>query len=74
MAKINLNEPVHVSITVEGEAIELDLITGDNDVEQVVADLLIAQGIATETSGKNTKKTSPSIVVEEPVIESKETN
>lgn len=74
MAKINLTEAVHVSITVEGKTLDLDLSVGDNDVEQVVADLLVAQGLVNEAGTKNPKKSSPVTVVEEPITENKETN
>ena len=76
MAKITLSEAVHVSITIEGNAVELDLTVGDNDVEQNVADLLIGQGLAVESSSKtSTKKTSSTPIVEEtPTTESTEAN
>jgi hypothetical protein len=53
MANITITEAVHVSITgADGEPADLDLKAGDNDVEQVVADLLISQGLATPKTSK----------------------
>jgi hypothetical protein len=71
MAKITLTEAVRVSLMLDGKAVELDLTAGDTDVEQVVADLLIAQGVATYQVEKTTTKKSPSTapVVEDTPIE-----
>ena len=64
MAKITITESVHVSVQLDGETIELDLAAGDADVEQAVADLLIAQSLAVLPT-KGSKKTAST----EPVVE-----
>jgi hypothetical protein len=60
MAKITINEPVHVEIRIDGTTIERDFTTGDVDVEQPIADLLIAQGLAAPASkGSKNVQTKP---------------
>lgn len=68
MAKITITEAVHVSIAIDGEHIDRDLTVGDIEVEQAIADLLIAQGLATEVS-RGGKKIAASAPVETPTIE-----
>lgn len=62
MAKITIFEPVHVDIRIDGETISSDLAKGNHEVDQHIADLLIAQGVATfaadEPAPKSNKKTS----------------
>ena len=77
MAKITVIEAVHVAATIEGAAIELDLIAGDNEVEQSIADLLITQGLATEAVSKSSaskKSSSADVVVEIPSSSEGEAN
>lgn len=68
MAKITVADAVHVDIRIDGVTIELDLAAGDADVEQAVADLLIAQGLATVAgSVKGGKKNSAADAVADTV-------
>jgi hypothetical protein len=62
MAKITINEAVHVSIVIDGETIERDLTAGDVDVEQAIADLLISQNLASLKVGKKTTPIEPIVV------------
>jgi hypothetical protein len=62
MAKITINEAVHVSIVIDGETIERDLTAGDVDVEQAIADLLISQNLASLKVGKKTAPIEPIVV------------
>ena len=65
MALITLTEAVRVDISLDGKRIELDLTPGDVEVEQPVAELLLAQGLAVVAVAKSSsKKNSPA--VEEP--------
>lgn len=61
MAKITIAEAVHVSTTIDGEHIDRDLAAGNVDVEQAIADLLIAQGLAVPATkgSKNTEAAAP---------------
>lgn len=69
MAKITINEPVHVEIRIDGATIERDFTAGDVDVEQPIADLLIAQGLAAPASkGSKNVQTKP-VVDETPIAE-----
>lgn len=63
MALITIKEAVRVDITLDSKRIELDLVAGDTDVEQPIADLLIAQGLAVVASKSSSKKISS--IVEE---------
>lgn len=67
MAKITINEAVHISTVIDGEIIDLDLTPGDIDLHDVIADLLITQGHASP-AGKTSKKTSSAAPVEETPI------
>lgn len=67
MAKITIAEPVHVAIVIDGEAVNLDLVAGDINVDQNVADILIAQGLATESTGKSSSGKKPSATI--PAVE-----
>ena len=71
MAKYTLIEAVHVSITLDGQAIDLDLTAGDVELDQPIADLLVAQGLATEAAAKGSK--SPKTLVADPVAETSTT-
>lgn len=51
-----ISEAVHVSTTVDGESVELDFTPGDIDLPEAVADLLVAQGIATPVAAKKAAK------------------
>jgi hypothetical protein len=64
MAKYTIAEACHVSIVLDGEVLDLDLTAGDVELAQPVADLLIAQGLASEAT-KSSKKTSVTEVVAE---------
>lgn len=66
MAKITLKEAAHVDIRIDGENIALDLTTGENDVPDPVAAILIAQGFATEATAKAGKNTNKAI---EPIVD-----
>ena len=57
MAKITIIEPVTIDIRIDGETIAQEFTPGDIDVPAEVAELLIAQGLATPKSGKTTKNT-----------------
>lgn len=74
MANITLKEPVHVDIRIDGKNVELDLIAGDNEVPEIVAATLTAQGLVGEapakTSKTTTKSTSP--VADETTTETSE--
>lgn len=70
MAKITIIDAVHVDIRIDGETHELDLAAGDIVVADAVADLLIAQGLATSATAKGSKKTSPA----EPAVEPTKTD
>lgn len=67
MAKITVLEAVHVSATIEGEAVDIDLTAGENTVEPSVADLLVNLGLATEGIQKSSagKKSSSADVAAE---------
>lgn len=65
MAKITLSEAVHVSISLDGKAVELDLAVGENEVHSSVAEVLVAQGLVSDSSSKTSKKTSSTSIVEE---------
>lgn len=71
MAKYTITEACHVSIVLEGKSVEFDFEAGDTELDQPVAELLIAQGLATDvTAAKtSTRKTSAAEVVAEPVTE-----
>lgn len=62
-----IKEAIHVSIVLDGEAVELDYKAGDTDLPQAVADHLVANGFATETSTakKAAKNPTPADSVEE---------
>lgn len=64
MALITLTEAVRVDISLDSERIELDLAAGDVEVEQPVADLLIAQGLAVVATTKSTSKKNSTPVEE----------
>lgn len=69
MAKITINEPVHVEIRIDGKTTERDFTAGDVDVEQPIADLLIAQGLAAPASkGSKNVQTKP-VADENPIAE-----
>lgn len=53
-----ITEPVHITMTVDGEDVSLDLAPGDVELSAPIADLLVAQGVATEATSKSTKKTT----------------
>lgn len=69
MAKITINQSVHVDITIDGERAELDLTPGDTEVASQVAQLLIDQGFATDATNEVLKpsksKNSPIAPVED---------
>lgn len=51
-----ISEAVHVSAVIDGETVELDIKVGDTDLPESVADLLVAQGIATPAAAKKAAK------------------
>lgn len=67
MAKITLKEPAHVDIRIDGENLALDLTTGENDVPEPVAAILIAQGFATEATAKAGKNTTTKTI--DPIVD-----
>ena len=46
MAKYTINEDVHVSMQLHGESVELELTAGDVELDEHVARVLVAQGLA----------------------------
>lgn len=75
MATISITEQVHVDIRIDGVTISNDFAPGITEVEQPVADLLIAQGLATVAvaeQAKPSKKTSSDKADEKPAIETPE--
>lgn len=53
-----LKEAVHVTMTVDGADFSVDYAAGDVDLPQPIADLLVAQGLATVTKAKSSKTTT----------------
>lgn len=54
-----ISEALHLTMTdASGAAVELDLAPGDVDLAPEVADLLVAQGLATPSTTKAAKATS----------------
>jgi len=53
-----ITETASVTMTVAGETVTIDLEPGDHDLAPEVADLLIAQGIATPATKTPKRKTS----------------
>lgn len=51
-----ITEAVHVDIRIDGETISADYAPGDVDLPQPIADLLVAQGLATPTAVSSGKK------------------
>lgn len=49
----NLPEAVHVDMRVDGETISKDFGPGVVDLPQPVADLLVSQGLATQSTSKS---------------------
>lgn len=45
---IDIAEPVHIDIRIDGETHSVDLAAGVNSVHNEIAELLIAQGLGTE--------------------------
>lgn len=68
MAKITITEAVHISTQLDGEAINLDLIPGDIEVADHVAEILIAQNFAAPfvKGGKKTAPVEPTPIAETP--------
>lgn len=56
-----ISEAVHVTFTVDGETVELDITAGDSDLSESVADLLVAQGIATPAAAKKAAKSTSTV-------------
>ena len=59
MAKYTLNKNVRVAMQVDGKPVELDLQAGDVDLDDYVARLLVARGIAEIAKPKPKKSTQP---------------
>lgn len=59
MAKYTLNKNVRVAMQVDGKPVELDLEAGDVDLDDHVARLLVARGIAETAKPKPKKSTQP---------------
>lgn len=53
-----ISDKVHVDLRVDGKTISEDFGPGDVELPPAVAELLLAQGLATETSAKTSKTKS----------------
>lgn len=54
-----ISEPLHLTMTgPDGAAVELDLAAGDVELAPEIAEVLVAQGLATPTKPKATKAAS----------------
>lgn len=71
MAKITTTEAIKISTQIDGEAVELDLTPGVNDVPDHIAELLIAQNFATPGTTAS-KKTAPVEPTPTPIEETPE--
>jgi hypothetical protein len=60
-----LTEAIHVSITIDGQAQDLDYTAGDTELPEPVAELLIAQGIATPAVAPSKKSKSDTTTTEQ---------
>lgn len=72
MATHTLSEKVHVDIRVNGETISTDFGPGDVVLTPAVAELLVAQGVATPVVKASKKTSAPTAADNDTTIETPE--